>query len=43
LDWNQSAIGFYDSLGAVPMDGWTEYRLSGQALATLCATDHQER
>jgi GNAT superfamily N-acetyltransferase len=26
LDWNTSAIGFYDSLGAGPVDGWTRYR-----------------
>jgi len=33
LDWNASAIGFYRSLGAVPMDDWTVYRLAGDALA----------
>lgn len=42
LDWNESAIGFYESLGAVPMDGWTGYRLSGEALAALGATDRHE-
>ncbi len=26
LDWNQSAIDFYRSLGAEPVDGWTRYR-----------------
>jgi GNAT superfamily N-acetyltransferase len=26
LDWNESAIGFYRSLGAGPVDGWTRYR-----------------
>jgi GNAT superfamily N-acetyltransferase len=26
LDWNAKAIGFYDSLGARPMAGWTKYR-----------------
>ena len=26
LDWNQSAIDFYESLGAAPVDGWTRYR-----------------
>ncbi len=31
LDWNESAIRFYRSLGAVPMDEWTGYRLSGEA------------
>jgi GNAT superfamily N-acetyltransferase len=42
LDWNESAIGFYKSIGAVPMDGWTGYRLSGDGLAALGATDHRE-
>ena len=41
LDWNETAIRFYRSLGAVPMDGWTGYRLSGQALAALGSTDHR--
>ena len=26
LDWNRSAIGFYESLGARPVAGWTTYR-----------------
>ncbi len=34
LDWNEPAIGFYRSLGAVPMDGWTTFRLTGEALTT---------
>jgi GNAT superfamily N-acetyltransferase len=28
LDWNEPSIAFYRSLGAVPMDGWTVYRLT---------------
>ncbi|MEV0666661.1 GNAT family N-acetyltransferase [Actinomadura luteofluorescens] len=32
LDWNEPAIGFYKSLGAGPKDGWTVYRLTGDAL-----------
>lgn len=32
LDWNTPSIDFYRSLGAVPMDGWTQYRLTGDAL-----------
>ncbi|MGW2373707.1 N-acetyltransferase family protein [Kitasatospora sp. NPDC001683] len=32
LDWNQPSIDFYKSLGAVPMDGWTVYRLTDEAL-----------
>jgi GNAT superfamily N-acetyltransferase len=35
LNWNEPAIGFYRRLGAVPMDQWTIYRLSGDALAQL--------
>lgn len=35
LDWNESAIGFYRSLGAVPMDEWTVFRVSGEALDLL--------
>ena len=34
LDWNQRAIDFYKSLGAVPMSEWTIYRVTGDALAT---------
>jgi GNAT superfamily N-acetyltransferase len=32
LDWNEPSIGFYRSLGARPMDGWSTYRLDGEAL-----------
>jgi len=32
LDWNEPSIDFYRRLGAVPMDGWTVYRLTGDAL-----------
>jgi len=35
LDWNEPAIGFYKSLGAVPMDEWTVFRLTGDALTAL--------
>jgi len=35
LNWNEPSIAFYRSLGAVPLDNWTTYRLSGEALATL--------
>ncbi len=35
LDWNTPARGFYESLGAVPMDEWTVHRLTGPALAAL--------
>lgn len=32
LDWNEPSIGFYRSLGAVSMDEWTTFRLTGPAL-----------
>jgi GNAT superfamily N-acetyltransferase len=35
LDWNEPAIRFYKSLGAVPMEDWTVYRLTGKALDEL--------
>ena len=35
LDWNHRAIAFYKSLGAVPMDEWTMYRVTGAALERL--------
>jgi len=37
LDWNQPAIGFYRSIGAVGMGEWTVQRLNGDALARLAA------
>ncbi len=43
LRWNESAIRFYESLGAVPMDGWIGYRLSGQALTALGSTSQEGR
>jgi GNAT superfamily N-acetyltransferase len=35
LDWNKPSIDFYHSLGATPLDEWTVYRVSGDALNTL--------
>ena len=35
LDWNAPSIGFYRSLGAVPLDEWTTFRMSGAALEAL--------
>lgn len=32
LDWNKPSIDFYRRMGAVPMDGWTIYRVSGDTL-----------
>ena len=35
LAWNQPSIDVYRALGAVPMDGWSVYRLSGESLDKL--------
>jgi GNAT superfamily N-acetyltransferase len=39
LDWNEPAIGFYRALGARPMDAWTVYRLTGDALVRLASDE----
>ncbi len=39
LDWNDPAIGFYRALGARPMDEWTVWRLTGDALDRLADAD----
>jgi GNAT superfamily N-acetyltransferase len=38
LNWNEDAIGFYQRLGAKPMDEWTVYRLTDTALTDLAAS-----
>jgi GNAT superfamily N-acetyltransferase len=38
LDWNQPAIQFYRKLGAIPLDEWTVFELSGTALEGLART-----
>jgi GNAT superfamily N-acetyltransferase len=35
LDWNEPSIAFYRSLGAKPMDEWTTFRMTGDALTEL--------
>ena len=37
LDWNAPSITFYERLGAQPVNGWTVYRLTGDALKKLAA------
>lgn len=37
LDWNRPSIDFYRRLGAVAMDEWTVYRLTGDALGRVAA------
>ncbi|MGA2214440.1 MAG: GNAT family N-acetyltransferase [Bryobacteraceae bacterium] len=39
LDWNTPSIEFYRSLGAVPLEEWTAYRLTGEALSRLALGD----
>jgi GNAT superfamily N-acetyltransferase len=38
LDWNQPAIAFYRRAGALPMDEWTVFRLTGGTLKSLAAS-----
>ncbi len=35
LDWNAPSIAFYERLGAKPLDEWTTYRLTGDAMRAL--------
>jgi len=35
LDWNKPSIEFYKKLGAAPMDEWTIFRVTGEALKKL--------
>jgi GNAT superfamily N-acetyltransferase len=35
LNWNESAIKFYQALGAKPMDEWTVFRLTREEIAKL--------
>jgi GNAT superfamily N-acetyltransferase len=37
LDWNRSAMDFYESLGARRSAGWQPWRLDGEALAAIAA------
>ena len=38
LDWNEPSIAFYKKLGAEPLDDWTVFRVTGDALRRLAAT-----
>jgi GNAT superfamily N-acetyltransferase len=38
LDWNEPAIGFYNRLGAIPMDDWTVFRVWDKALTDLAGS-----
>jgi len=35
LDWNEPSISFYKSFGAKPMDEWTVFRVTGNAIGNL--------
>jgi GNAT superfamily N-acetyltransferase len=37
LDWNTPAIDFYKGLGAIPLDDWTIFRATGEALEKMAA------
>jgi len=37
LEWNETAAGFYRTLGAAPSTGWQPWRIEGAALAALAA------
>ena len=37
LDWNQPAIKFYKKMGAIPLVGWTKFRINGEKLKELAA------
>jgi GNAT superfamily N-acetyltransferase len=39
LDWNEPAINFYKSLGAMPMDEWTVFRMDEQAISKLASSE----
>lgn len=43
LDWNRPAVDFYRALGAVPMDDWTVFRLSGAALERTATGARRDR
>ena len=35
LDWNEPAISFYKKMGAVPLNEWTTFRVTGENLKEL--------
>lgn len=37
LDWNEPSIQFYKALGAVTMDEWTTFRVTGESLGKLAS------
>ena len=43
LDWNTPSIEFYEAAGAVPMDEWTVFRLTDDALTAFAADRREPR
>ena len=43
LDWNEPAIKFYRKLGAVAMDEWTIFRLTGEALEKFAGENRADK
>lgn len=39
LDWNDPAVQFYKKLGAIPMNEWTVFRLTGENLTKLATSE----
>ena len=39
LDWNETAINFYKTLGAQQMTDWRLFRMTGESIAQLAASD----
>ena len=35
LNWNEPSIKFYKNLGALPMEEWSTFRLTGEALQSF--------
>ncbi|MDH3626040.1 MAG: GNAT family N-acetyltransferase [Acidobacteriota bacterium] len=42
LDWNESAIAFYERLGARNMEGWNVFRIDADALGRLAGSQSVE-
>ncbi len=42
LNWNTPAIDFYKSMGAVPMDEWTVYRLTEDKIDELTSMNSDQ-
>src|SRR5438552_9332377 len=43
LHWNEPALKLYETLGAMPLDEWTVYRLTRDGIARLAETEQVEQ